>query len=130
MIRVTAGLIEKNEKLLIAQRRRGDKLEFKWELPGGKIQENESPKDCLKRELYEEFGIDTEIKEYFGSSEFKYDHEKILLIAYKVKHVSGEFEPSSHENIKWVSAEDLLVFDFAGADKPLIKKYLKEKHVI
>jgi 8-oxo-dGTP diphosphatase len=130
MIQVTAGFLEKNGKLLIAQRRRGDLLEFKWELPGGKIEESETPESCLKRELLEEFGINTEILEFFGSSEFEYEHEKILLLAFKVKYISGEFNPSLHEKIKWVSPENLQNYDFAEADKSLIKKYLKEKHVI
>ena len=130
MIRVTAGLLEKDEKLLIAQRRRGDALEFKWELPGGKIEANESPEECLKRELFEEFNIITEVDEFFGSNEYEYEHGHIVLLAYRVKHISGEFTPNSHDKIQWVVPEKLMKYDFAEADKPLIKKYLKEKHVI
>jgi len=130
MIRVTAGLLEKKGKLLIAQRRSGDILEYKWELPGGKIEDDESPEDCLKRELFEEFSINIEVDKFFGSNEHEYEHGHIELLAYRVKHISGEFSPISHENIQWVIPEKLMEYDFAEADKPLIQKYLKEKHVI
>ncbi|MCW3989820.1 MAG: (deoxy)nucleoside triphosphate pyrophosphohydrolase [Candidatus Bathyarchaeota archaeon] len=130
MIRVTAGLLEKDGRLLIAQRMSGDMLENKWELPGGKIEDEESPEDCLKRELFEEFNIITEVDEFFGSNDYEYEHGHIELLAYRVKHISGEITPTSHAQIQWVVPETLIDYDFAEADKPLIQKYLKEKHVI
>ena len=56
---VTAAVMETDGKILIAKRRRGDHLEHKWELPGGKLESNETPEECLKRELHEELGIET-----------------------------------------------------------------------
>ena len=50
MIAVTAGIIEKNGKILIARRKLGKHLEGFWEFPGGKVEANESPRECLKRE--------------------------------------------------------------------------------
>ncbi|EMR73041.1 ADP-ribose pyrophosphatase [Thaumarchaeota archaeon SCGC AB-539-E09] len=129
-MRVTAGLLEMDDKLLIAQRKKGDNLEYKWELPGGKIEKNESPEECLRRELNEEFGIVVKVTEFFSSSEYNYEHGKILLLAYKVKHVSGEIKPLTHEKVEWVKVNDLTAYDFAEADKPLINKYLKQKHAI
>ena len=62
-IKVVAGVIIKENKILIARRKKGKSLEFMWEYPGGKVEENESEKECLKRELLEEFSIETEIKQ-------------------------------------------------------------------
>ncbi|WP_127015516.1 NUDIX domain-containing protein [Anoxybacter fermentans] len=56
MIRVTAAIIEKDGKFLIARRKEGH-LSGMWEFPGGKIEEGESPEECLKREIFEELGI-------------------------------------------------------------------------
>ena len=55
MIKVTAAIFVQNNKILIAQRKAGDKLEYKWEFPGGKINPGETPEECLARELKEEF---------------------------------------------------------------------------
>ena len=65
MIRVTAAVIEKNNKILIAQRKKEKHLGLKWEFPGGKIDDGESPESCLRRELKEEFGIETKQKTGF-----------------------------------------------------------------
>jgi len=68
MVVVTAAIIEKNGKILIAQRKKGTQLEYKWELPGGKLENDETPEECLERELREEFGVETRarpITEFF-----------------------------------------------------------------
>ena len=51
---VTAGLIWKENKLLIATRPKGTHLEGLWEFPGGKQEEGENLEECLKREIEEE----------------------------------------------------------------------------
>lgn len=61
MILVTAAIIIKNNKVLIAQRKPYGYLANKWEFPGGKIENDESPESCLVRELKEEFSIDIKI---------------------------------------------------------------------
>ncbi len=116
---VTAAVIEKDGKILIAKRKRGRTLGGKWEFPGGKIEPGETPEECLKRELKEEFGIEVEIGEFISSSIFKYKLIPIELLAYKVKHISGNFEVREHEEIKWISREELALYDFMDADKPI-----------
>ncbi|MBI5439838.1 MAG: NUDIX domain-containing protein [Deltaproteobacteria bacterium] len=52
---------------MIAKRRQGARLGGLWEFPGGKIEDGEDPRDCLARELHEEFGIVAEIGEFLVS---------------------------------------------------------------
>ena len=126
MIFVTAAILIKNNKILIAPRKPTDMLANKWEFPGGKIELNELPECCLIRELKEEFSIDIKILKYFGESIYKYPNFKIKLIAYKVLWLSGEIELIDHQDFKWISLNEIDKFDFAEADKPLIKKLKKE----
>ena len=56
-IRVVAGVIERQGMILVGQRRAGDRFQYKWEFPGGKVEPDEDPKDALARELREELGI-------------------------------------------------------------------------
>ena len=59
---VVAAVICDNEgKILIAKRKKGKTLENHWEFPGGKVENNESETDCLKREMNEEFGIEINV---------------------------------------------------------------------
>ena len=57
MTNVTCAIIEKEGKILIALRAADPKLVGKWEFPGGKLEDGESPEECLKRELEEVLGI-------------------------------------------------------------------------
>ena len=122
-IRVVAAIIHKGDKILIARRKQGAHLEFKWEYPGGKVEENEDEKDALKRELLEEFEISSEINKYITESFHEYDNNKINLRAYSVKHLSGDFKLNDHDRIEWITIEELTKYDFAPADVP-INNYL------
>ncbi len=123
-INVTAAIIEKGDKFLIAKRKKGKHLEGKWEFPGGKIEEQETPEICLARELQEEFGIIAEIADFVAESPFNYGDRKIRLLGYRAKYVSGEFKLNAHDEIRWISASEFSKFDFAEADRPLIKRIL------
>jgi len=122
MIDVTAAIIEKEGRILIAQRNQGDKLALLWEFPGGKIEKGETPGECLKRELAEEFGIETDIKDFFGESIYQYEHGIIRLLAYWAQWKEGEMTPKVHAQVKWVLPEELKDYSFAPADIPLVKK--------
>ena len=126
MIRVTAAIIQKDNKILIAQRRKDKNLGLKWEFPGGKIDKNETPEECLSRELKEEFGIKTKVGKFITNSIYKYPNIEIDLMAYYVEYLDGEFKLIDHERIEWVSKDNLKEFDFAEADIPIIEKLLSQ----
>lgn len=98
IIKVTAAIIEKNSKILIAQRKVGSNLGGRWEFPGGKLEAGETPEHCLKRELREELGIESNIGPFFCTSEFDYKHMSINLLVYNVDYVSGEIVCNDHES--------------------------------
>ncbi len=125
-IKVTAAVIIKNERIFIAQRTKDDELSGKWEFPGGKIESYETPQECLKRELFEEFRIETKILDYFGESLYEYSNKLIHLFGYFVEHLSGEFTLQVHQNYKWISLNELDNIDWAPADVELVK-LLKQK---
>ncbi len=119
---VAAAVLEKDGKILLARRREGDALAGKWEFPGGKLEPGETPRECLRRELAEEFGIDSSIGEFVCASEFEYGHTHIELLAYRASHVGGEFVLNDHSEIKWVTPAELLAYDLASADIPVARR--------
>lgn len=121
-IEVTAAIILKNGKIFIAQRSKEDELSNKWEFPGGKIEFNENPQECLKRELFEEFGIQTKILDYFEESTFDYGNKLIHLRSYYVRYLSGNFKLHVHQNYKWINNAELDHIDWAPADVKLAIK--------
>jgi mutator protein MutT len=58
---VTAAIIRRNGSVLLARRSSGEKLAGFWEFPGGKVEDGETPEECLARELDEELGIQARI---------------------------------------------------------------------
>jgi len=124
---VAAAVIEKDSKILLARRRRGDTLGGKWEFPGGKIEPGETPEECLKRELKEEFDIETKIGELVSRTTFIYYLVPIELLAYKTKYISGDLKINEHDEIAWVAAEDLESYNLVRADRPIAKAILTSK---
>ncbi len=122
---VTAAVIEREGKILVARRKKGDRMEGLWEFPGGKLEGSESPEECLKRELHEEFGIEAEIGEFLLSCPYEYPHLKIELLAYRAIYVSGDFKLNDHDEIRWVLPSELRDYNLAGADVPVADILMK-----
>ena len=126
MIRVVAALIEKDGKVLIAKRSSGDPNVFgKWEFPGGKVQDEETDKHAIVREIKEEFEMDIKAIKFITNSVFKYPKKIVDLRLYECKYLSGEFYLHDHSEYRWVTKNELLNYDLAPADIALAK-YVKE----
>ncbi len=117
--RVTAAIVRHSGRILLARRPPGGHLAGRWEFPGGKIEEGESPEACLARELGEEFGVGCAVGEFVAASRFAYDDFDIELLAYEVELRSEQLAPSAHDQIRWVPPGELTSFDLAPADVPI-----------
>jgi 8-oxo-dGTP diphosphatase len=117
---VTAAIIRKGEKILIARRAPNKDLSGYWEFPGGKIETGETPQECLKRELEEELGIIITVGTFFMENEHHYGNKIIQLQAYECEHLSGSIILNDHDQVEWVETFEFLNFKFAPADIPFI----------
>ena len=122
-LRVVAGVIEREGKILVGQRRAGDRFQYKWEFPGGKVEPDEDPKQALARELHEELGIEAVIGEEFA----RYEHldpckTPMLLMFYRVSAFTGE--PANHvfESIRWEERQKLPEYDFLDGDVDFVRR--------
>jgi 8-oxo-dGTP diphosphatase len=126
---VTAAILIKDGRVLIAKRGAGDRLADKWEFPGGKVEAGETPEECLIREMFEEFRIVVSVGEFLGESVYHYSHGSIRLIAYRTFYERGELSLETHADFAWVTVDQLDDFDFAPADLPFVL-LLKKGEVI
>ena len=123
MRQVTAALIEKSGKILLARRKAGKHMGEKWEFPGGKIDPGESPQQALSRELAEEFSIEVQIGEYLGSTEFRQGEIELEIRLYRAKHLAGTFTLHEHEEIRWVAPKEVESYDLVDSDRKLFRDY-------
>jgi 8-oxo-dGTP diphosphatase len=125
MQKVLAAILEKDGKLLIAQRKKGGRFEGLWEFPGGKLEPGETPEQGLERELHEEFGITTRVEDFLCSVRYSSPSCSLELLAYKVTHVTGQFSLRDHEDIRWVSLEEIRHYPLVEPDIAIVRKLQK-----
>jgi 8-oxo-dGTP diphosphatase len=123
MITVVAAVIERSDRrLLIGQRRRNDSSPLKWEFPGGKVREGESPQGALARELQEELGVTLAKSVEIGRVRHRYaetpDELEIRFFAAKI--AEPELMPRTFEKVAWVLPKELGNYDFLAANRELI----------
>jgi 8-oxo-dGTP diphosphatase len=122
-VMVVAGIIRRDGRVLICQRKRGSRHELKWEFPGGKVERRETPRDALARELREELGIDAAVGKEMARYEYAYpSRAPIQLIFYEVVRFSGEPRNLVFEQMAWEEAARLASYDFLAADLRFLPK--------
>lgn len=120
---VGAAIINDSGELLCAQRGYGS-LIGKWEFPGGKVEEDETDQEALKREIKEELNIDIEVGELIDENYNEYSEKNINLKVYKCKYISGEISDTEHQALKWNKPDEAESLDWADADKPIMETFL------
>lgn len=126
IIPVLAGIVSDDTgKVLITRRKKNLKNGGLWEFPGGKLHVDESPEDCLKRELAEELSIQIRIGPLFTLVNHQYPELNILLISYLCKLTGGQIQLVDHDLYKWENLENLHKYKFSGADQKIIAKLQK-----
>jgi 8-oxo-dGTP diphosphatase len=125
MIKVTCAIILFDDKILVTQRSEEMKLPLKWEFPGGKLEENESEIDCIKREIKEEINIEIDIVKQLSDSFYDYGSFQIKLIPFVANYLSGTIKLAEHKKYRLLAASELKELDWAEADKPIVEELLK-----
>ena len=119
IVKVVAAIIIDNGKVFATQRGYGD---FKggWEFPGGKVEENETPQDALKREIMEELNVTVEVHELLHTVEYDYHKFHLSMDCFVCNIVSGDLVLREHESAKWLTKDSLYSVDWLPADVELI----------
>jgi len=118
-MRVTAAIIVRDGRVLIAQRPLGGRHPGEWEFPGGKIESGESPQQCLARELDEELGVTVKVGEHLASVRYSYPDLELDLLAFSAEITGGtvrDIECSAHA---WVDPRTLESCDLLPPDRVL-----------
>jgi A/G-specific adenine glycosylase len=122
-----AAIVQRNGKILIAQRKHDGFLGGLWEFPGGKLEKRESLEECLEREIREELGIEIAVGELFAKVNHGYSHFRITLHAFLCTHRSGRVRKLDVADFRWIAPPELTNFAFPKADRVIIQKLLERE---
>lgn len=130
-VKVVGGVIlDKEGRILVAQRPYSDVSykSYKWEFPGGKVEENESPQEALEREIKEELDCEIIVERNIVGLEYDYPDFKLKMDLFLCRMKEG-YSPKAleHNQIRWIYPEEMDSLDWLEADYkilPLIQKQI------
>ena len=119
---IGVGIVWNKNKLLITKRKKNQLLGGLWEFPGGKVKNNESIKNCIKREIKEELDIQVSVKSYITKVKHQYSHFKITLYVYNCTFISGELKCVEVDDWKWINTSEFDKYPFPKANHHIFPK--------
>ena len=125
LIRVVAGVIERDGRYLITQRKPTAVLPLLWEFPGGRVEEGESEAQALVREVMHRIGTEVSVFEKLGDHFHEYEAYDVLMSMYACSLPKGA-EPRAVgvNEVRWVTSEELEQYEFPPADQSSMSKLL------
>ena len=131
MINVAVGIIIQEDpasgarQVLLCQRKHSARYPLKWEFPGGKVEPNERPEDCLRRELFEELQIHGSIGTLYHQQHYTYPDSGIFdVFYYLVPHFTGDMVNRVFETFAWVPIARLSEYDILEGNRDVVTKLI------
>jgi 8-oxo-dGTP diphosphatase len=127
---VSAAIIIENNKILCVQRNKGkyDYISYKYEFPGGKLEEGENEEDALRREISEELNLEIDVTEKFLVVTHEYLDFNLTMHSYLCKANTEQLDLKEHIDAKWLHKDELIELDWAAADLPIVSKLINTNH--
>jgi 8-oxo-dGTP diphosphatase len=125
-VEVVAAIIINQGQVLCCQREK-NKLSYlseKWEFPGGKIEEGETKKQALIREIKEELEMEIHNLEFALTIIHRYEDFELTMHTYVASTEKPDFKLNTHKSAVWSRIEDINKFEWAAADQPIVE-YVK-----
>jgi len=116
------ALLDADNRILLAQRPPGRSMAGLWEFPGGKLEQGETPEDCLVRELREELGVKVKppCLAPLTFASHAYDDFHLLMPLYAARKWIGTPAPLEGQQLAWAHLHELRNYKMPPADAPLV----------
>lgn len=130
-VHVAAAVIRGTEgRILIARRPDHVHQGGLWEFPGGKVEDGESVRAALERELFEELGIRVLVARPLLKVSHDYPDKQVLLDVWDVSAFSGEPQGVEGQPLAWVSSRQLADYAFPAANQPIVAAARLPEHYL
>lgn len=123
---VVAALIWNEGKLLICQRPANKARALLWEFVGGKVEPGETKEQALIRECQEELAVTLSVGRVFMEVDHDYPDLNVHLTLFNAEICQGTPQMLEHNDIRWITAEEIPQYEFCPADKTILKKLRSE----
>ena len=122
MTEVVAALIWQGEKFMICQRPVHKARGLLWEFVGGKVELGETKEQALVRECKEELDVLLSVGDIFMDVVHEYPDLTVHLTLFNATIVEGELQKLEHNDIQWITPNEIPIYDFCPADEEILKK--------
>jgi len=119
-ILVVAGIIRRDDYILICQRRRSDAYGLQWEFPGDKVMDGEDLPTALRRELQEELAIQVDVGGEVFRRRHRYPDRYVEVVFFAIPAYRGEVHNVVFEALAWAPRASLPEYNFLEADRELV----------
>ncbi len=117
-----AVIVDEQQRIFLAKRPQDVHQGGKWEFPGGKLELGESSFEALKRELFEELGIEANNGELFLQVSHQYPDKAVVLDVYIVSDYQGEPWGKEGQQTMWAKGSELYDLEFPAANAEIVEK--------
>ncbi len=125
MTEVVAALIWQGEKFMICQRPAHKARGLLWEFVGGKVEAGETKEQALFRECREELAVTLAVGEVFMEVIHEYPDLTVHLTLFNAAISEGEPQIIEHNDIKWITPDEIKNYDFCPTDVEILKEIIK-----
>ena len=122
---VVAALIWRGDRFMICQRPAHKTRGLLWEFVGGKVELGETGEAALTRECMEELGVLVEVRDVFMELTHAYPDMTVHLTLFNASIAEGEPKRLEHNDIRWITAEEIPQYDFCPADEDILDKLMQ-----
>ena len=123
---VVAALIWSDGKFMICQRPAHKTRGLLWEFVGGKVEPGETKEQALIRECREELDVEIRVDDVFMEVCHEYPDMTVLLTLFHSAIIQGEPKRLEHEDIRWITPEEIKDYDFCPADVEILARIRQE----
>jgi len=115
---VVGAALVRDGRVLAARRTTPAAAAGRWEFPGGKVEDGESPETALVREVAEELGVTVDVRRWLaGTAPIGTAYELVVAVA---DLVTGEPQPVEHDQVRWLGPDELDDVDWLDPDRPFL----------